>query len=92
MTDNPQWSEVGEDHPMTRLLHSLMQTHRQICAEAGISPWEFCVVLANVQGLIIGQSQDMPTAHALQRIGDLGDVARGRMYEERAAQRTDTKQ
>jgi len=84
LNEGPEWSEVGPDHPMTKMMDSLVRGHRELCAGAGISPWDFCVVLANVQGIILGESQDMPTHKALGRIKDLAKVARGRVHEVRA--------
>lgn len=80
----PEWSEVDEHHSMTKMLNSLVEGHRPLCAEAGISPWDFCVMLANVQGIILGQSKDMPTDKALERVQKLGEVASLRLHEERA--------
>lgn len=80
----PEWSEVDEHHSMTKMLNSLVEGHRQLCAETGISPWDFCVMLANVQGIILGGSKDMPTDKALERIQKLGEVATLRLHEERA--------
>ena len=82
--DEPTWSEEDENHPMTRMMNCLVEGHRQLCAEAEISPWDFCVMLANVQGLILGQSEDMPTDTAIARIGELGKLAILRIHEERA--------
>ncbi len=80
----PEWSEADEHHNMTKMLNSLVKGHHQLCAEAGISPWDFCVMLANVQGIILGQSKDMPTEKVLERIQKLGEVASLRVHEERA--------
>lgn len=84
----PDWSEVGADHSMTKMMNSLIDGHRQLCAKAGISPWDFCVMLANVQGIILGQSKDMPTPKALERVTALGEVATLRIHEERAPKTT----
>ena len=51
---------------------------------SGLLIWDFCVMLANVQGLILAESKDAPTSHLLSRVNDLRKVARGRIHEERA--------
>jgi hypothetical protein len=84
MPDQPTWSEVDQDHPMTQMMNGLVDGHRQLCASAKISPWDFCVMLANVQGLILAQSKDAPTSHLLGRANDLRSVVRHRVREERA--------
>ena len=81
---NPDWSEVGPQHSMTKMMAGLVDGHYQLCAEAGMSPWDFCVVLANVQGIILGGSKDMPTDKALERIKSLGEIASLRVHEQRA--------
>lgn len=80
----PVWEEVGADHIISRMMNNLVNGHTQICAEDGISPWDFCVMLANVQGIILGQSQDMPLEHAKERVKNLGEVVTTKMHEERA--------
>ncbi len=82
--DNPKWSEVPEDHSMSKMMNSLIEGHYKLCAEAGISPWDFCVMLANVQGIILGLSKDMPIEKAIERIEKLGEVSQLRLHEERA--------
>jgi hypothetical protein len=84
MTDQPTWAEVDRDHPMTRMMNDLVAGHRQLCAQAKISPWDFCVMLANVQGLILAQSKDAPTDKLLGRADDLRAVVRHCIREQRA--------
>ncbi len=80
------WTETEADHPMTIMLNEILQGHIEMCDEAGITPWDFCVVLANVQGIILGTSHDMPTRTALKGIDDLRKVATMRLHGERAPQ------
>ena len=90
MTTEPQWSEVDENHPMTKMMNGLVEGHREICAVAGISPWDFLTMLANVQGIVLSQSKDMPTGKAIERIDKLAEVSKLRLHEMRAPETTDT--
>ena len=82
--DDPEWTECDDDHPASRLLHSLLKCHHEICAHTGITPWELCVVYANLQGIILGLSHDMPRECGLDRINELAELARWRFHDERA--------
>ncbi len=91
MSEKPIWSETDENHPMSKMLRSIIDGHHTLCAEAGISPWDFCVMMANAQGIILALSKDMPTEVVLGRIDKLGEVAKLRAHEERAPPVSDSK-
>lgn len=82
--DEAQWEEVGPEHRMTQAMQALLELQGPFCLMHGISAWEFCVVAANVQGLILGGSRDMPTETALGRMEDLRKVMESRLHEVRA--------
>ncbi len=91
MSEKPIWSETNENHPMSKMLRSIIDGHRTLCAEAGISPWDFCVMMANAQGIILALSKDMPTKVVLERIQKLSEVSNLRALEERAPPISDSK-
>ena len=82
--EEPEWKECDDDHPASRLLRTLLNCHQEICAHTGITQWELCVVFANVQGVLLGLSHDMPREHGLDRINELAELARWRFHDERA--------
>jgi len=86
----PEWSEVGPDHPMTKMMNSLVDGHYQLCSDAKITPMEFLSMLANVQGVILGLQDDLPTDQAIGRADTLAAIIRSRIHAARAPATTDS--
>lgn len=83
--NRPPLELTGEDHGMNPIADALHAEHGQMCARAGISPWDFCVALMNAAARILADSKDMPPAVAFERIDALGDVAKAAYQEHRHA-------
>ena len=67
----PQYSLLDGSHAMTKLKDHLVARHMTICAAKRISPWDFVVVLANVQAEILAIQKDMPADAAEERFDAL---------------------
>lgn len=81
--EKPPLGLTPADHGMNPLAAKLHAMHLDVCARSGISPWDFCLALANVQARILAGSKDMPEAKALERIDGLRDVIAAAYREER---------
>lgn len=81
--EKPALGLTGANHGMNPVAATLHEMHQEMCAQAGISPWEFCLALANVQARILAGSKDMPEAKAMERIDGLRAVTAAAYREER---------
>lgn len=79
MADRPSPPPIrlaDADHGMNVIAAALYEDHRKFCAQLNISVWDYCCALANVQGWILADQQDMPEAHAMKRVERLSDLVR----------------
>lgn len=86
--EKPQFNLTDAEHGMNAVAHFLLDQHTTMCATVGISTWDFCCALANVQGWLLARSKDMPESKAMERIDGLRDVARMAYREEKHGNKT----
>lgn len=71
MEDGDKIVTLDDDEPMSKFLNAIIASHQDVCADLKISPMQYCIVMANVQGIILSNYRDMPRDVALGRMDDL---------------------
>lgn len=76
------------NHPMAKMMDNLLDGYENVCRQTGISHWDFCVMLANVQAHVLAGAKDAPVDHLLECADDLHDLTKALIRSERGVTRS----
>lgn len=64
-----------EQERMSYAVRYFTESHRAICADLGLTPWQFVMAMSNAGAIILAETKDMTEGEAMKRIGGLKEIA-----------------